>query len=319
MRILLVTFFIASHLVYKLPDYGYALDMATTFIPVKIRSSHPSFHMIFERHYTISALESRFSMKSRSFLFCLATISLLLTLIFSWKKVYSGFFSETNTLSVPRSPEQAESSDALIQAELSDALLRLHIIANSDTEADQTVKLHIRDAILEAFQADFTDMPDKHHAVTLAQSLLQQAEDIANHVLTQEGFSDTASASLTRCTFPEKTYGAYTFPAGEYDALRITIGKAAGHNWWCVLYPPLCFDDLSSPMPEHSDALLRQNLSVPAYESLLADHPTQDNPSTPDMENVPSVNTEEAEPDTPRIQFRFFPFLNNLLQSLTEN
>lgn len=196
------------------------------------------------------------------------------------------------------------------QEELSHALLRLHIVANSDTAADQAVKLKIRDAILHTFQEDFSAMPDKQHALMLAHSLLQQAEETANRILQQEGFSETAHAAITRCAFPEKTYGRYTFPAGTYDALRITIGKAEGHNWWCVLYPPLCFDDLSSPMPKRSDSLLRQTLSNPTYQSLFADPDTFHlHPALTPAAGLPFTQ-KEAAPDSPKIQFRFFPFLN---------
>lgn len=180
-----------------------------------------------------------------------------------------------------------------IQAELSGALLRLHIIANSDSQADQEVKLQIRDAIIEAFQDEFSSAPDKETASAMALSLLPEAERIANQVLSENGFTETASASLTNCYFPEKTYADMTFPAGYYDALRITIGAAQGQNWWCVLYPPLCFTDVSTAaMPESSQALLQNTLSPAAYQSL-----------TPE-------NTENS--SKPVIRFRIFTFLNDL-------
>ena len=190
-------------------------------------------------------------------------------------------------------------ADDEIQTELSGALLRLHIIANSDSAADQTVKLQIRDAITEAFREDFTAASDKDAACALAELLLPEAEAIANQVLEEHGFTEKASASLTFCYFPEKTYGDMTFPAGYYDALRITIGEAKGQNWWCVLYPPLCFTDLSTAsIPQTSRELLQQNLSIRAYESLTPEDSKTD--------------IAESDADAPVIRFRFLTFLNEL-------
>ncbi len=199
-----------------------------------------------------------------------------------------------------------------IQAELSGALLRLHIIANSDSEADQAVKLQIRDAITEAFQDDFSAAADKDAACALAEALLPEAEAIANHVLEEQGFSERASASLTFCYFPEKTYGDMTFPAGYYDALRITIGEAKGQNWWCVLYPPLCFTDVSASVPESSKVLLQNNLSVKAYESLTFSADTNTHAQNSTSEAQSSTDTEKTEADAPVIRFRFLTFLNDL-------
>ena len=151
--------------------------------------------------------------------------------------------------------------------------------------------------------------------------LLPEAEAIANQVLQEQGFAEQASASLTFCYFPEKTYGDMTFPAGYYDALRITIGEANGQNWWCVLYPPLCFTDLSTAsMPETSKELLQRNLSVRAYESItskdsgqVVEEPSQTAQS--DMDTQPAdalTGTEKTEADAPVIRFRFLTFFNQL-------
>lgn len=210
------------------------------------------------------------------------------------------------------SAQASSPADYDIQGELSGALLRLHIIANSDSAADQTVKLQIRDAITKAFQDDFSAAADKDTACALAEKLLPEAEAIANQVLEEQGFSERASASLTFCYFPEKTYGDMTFPAGYYDALRITIGEANGQNWWCVLYPPLCFTDVSTSVPEASKVLLQNNLSVRAYESLTPSADTKTHTQNSASETAASTDTEKTEADTPVIRFRFLTFLNDL-------
>lgn len=231
-------------------------------------------------------------------------------------------------------------SASAIQSELSDHLLRLHIVANSDSTADQEVKLLIRDAILATYSDAFTAAADKAEAVRLADSLLPDAEALANEILEEHGFSDRASASLEHCAFPEKTYGGYTFPAGEYDALRITIGAAAGHNWWCVLYPPLCFTELScGELPQSSKELLERNLSPKAYQSLTAPSsvcPADESSSaesagltastdstdlsSASANSVKSNHSIDSVPEKSALQLRFrlFPFLNRLFSGNDE-
>ena len=220
------------------------------------------------------------------------------------------------------SAEASSEAREEIQAELSGALLRLHIVANSDSEADQAVKLEIRDAITDAFGEQFLNAGDKNAACALAETLLPEAEALANQVLQEQGFSETATASLTFCYFPEKTYGDMTFPAGYYDALRITIGAARGQNWWCVLYPPLCFTEVSTSMPESSKELLQNNLSVRAYESLMPecagiDAEAQASECNADTDSsfqndTPDSDKEKTGDHAPVIRFRFLTFLNDL-------
>ena len=122
-------------------------------------------------------------------------------------------------------------------------VLRLHVIANSDSPADQAAKLQVRDAVLryEAEQLDTTN------AQTVRQGILEGGEGLLSAVedsLRESGMEYGARLSLGRYFFPEKTYGEATYPAGEYTALRIVLGEGAGQNWWCVLFPPLCILDV---------------------------------------------------------------------------
>lgn len=118
--------------------------------------------------------------------------------------------------------------------------LRLHILAHSDEQIDQQVKLKVRDAILQEYNEILGTAQTKQEAITLAQQALPLLEETANRVLKENGFSYTAKARLENIYFATKDYGTFTLPAGHYDALRIELGDHTGHNWFCVMFPPLC-------------------------------------------------------------------------------
>ena len=121
-------------------------------------------------------------------------------------------------------------------------IIRLHVIANSDSEADQAVKLKVRDALLDSF-FPYTEINKKEDAEQYLKLNLKKAEQIAHQILKENGFPYTARAEYGVYDFPLRTYGNLTLPAGKYYGLRIKLGKAEGKNWWCVMYPPLCFNE----------------------------------------------------------------------------
>ncbi|MBQ4160591.1 MAG: stage II sporulation protein R [Clostridia bacterium] len=127
----------------------------------------------------------------------------------------------------------------------SENVIRLHVIANSDTKKDQAVKLLVRDAILDAFSAT-AKCENKANAEEKIKMNLDLAEQAANKVLSENGFSYCARAEYGEYDFPTRTYGSVTLPAGKYSGLRIHLGEGIGQNWWCVMYPPLCFNELNS-------------------------------------------------------------------------
>lgn len=123
---------------------------------------------------------------------------------------------------------------------IEDEVFRLHVIANSDNDADQKVKLKVRDAILKESQELFEGKATKKQAEEIVQSNLSHFRDIAEKTLRKNGFDNNVSVEIGKSRFPTRTYGETTLPAGEYDALRVIIGNGEGHNWWCVMFPPLC-------------------------------------------------------------------------------
>lgn len=152
---------------------------------------------------------------------------------------------------------------------------RLHIIANSDSEQDQDVKLKVRDAILANTLEQAKDIQTKDEMKAYVQSHLPQMEEIAQEVLEQNGFSYGAKAMVGTYDFPDKTYGEVTYPAGKYEALRIVLGEGEGQNWWCVIFPPLCLIDIQQSDEAQNNTEEKQTNEMDAdeivYSSLLVE------------------------------------------------
>ena len=119
------------------------------------------------------------------------------------------------------------------------AVLRLHVIANSDTPEDQALKLKVRDALLKKTSA-LAAAETKRQAAQTLQAQLAALQHTAKRAVRRQGFCYDVAVSLEHTAFPTRTYGDVTLPAGEYDALRVVIGEGKGQNWWCVMFPPLC-------------------------------------------------------------------------------
>ena len=143
-------------------------------------------------------------------------------------------------------------SDGVRLDELRGSVLRLHIIANSDSEEDQRLKLCVRDALLAEGDRLFSGADDLEDAEKCAEGKLNEIERIAEQTLRDQGCTDEVRAELVDMVFDERNYGDITMPAGKYRALRVTIGEAKGHNWWCVMYPPLCIPVVSRIVTDDS-------------------------------------------------------------------
>lgn len=145
-------------------------------------------------------------------------------------------------------------------------VIRLHILANSDTSLDQTIKLKVRDNILKATGSIFAQPGTKADAIQAAKDALPQIEQIAQATLLENGFAPSAKAEFRSMYFNTRHYDDYTLPAGVYDAIRVTLGNGDGKNWWCVLYPPICVPAATpsdSPLVEDIEALDAQPMLVP--------------------------------------------------------
>ena len=125
-------------------------------------------------------------------------------------------------------------------ADLRAETVRLHVVAPSDSEADQALKLQVRDAVCAETARLLDGCTDQDDALARLQTALPALETVAADVIRTAGYAYPVTATLTTMRFATRTYDSGTFPAGVYEALRITIGEGAGRNWWCVVYPPLC-------------------------------------------------------------------------------
>lgn len=172
-------------------------------------------------------------------------------------------------LLVTESPRYLQDkSTSTLQQQIATQVLRFHIRANSDTVADQQKKLRIKQSLLEWLTPILSENTSKSETI---QCIRKNLPDIRKEA-TRMAAPEPVTVTLQKEWFPEKTYGTCTFPEGIYDALRVDIGQAKGHNWWCVLYPSLCFADALEPsMTEEGEEKLQQVLAEDAYDLLL--HP----------------------------------------------
>lgn len=125
-------------------------------------------------------------------------------------------------------------------SEISQDVFRLHILANSDSEADQSLKIKVRDKVLLFTEDLFNSASSKDEAESIVSDNLQSISNVAYQTVLDNGYDYKVTAEITNMYFATRYYEGYTLPSGMYDALRITIGEGEGHNWWCVMYPSIC-------------------------------------------------------------------------------
>ena len=156
-----------------------------------------------------------------------------------------------------------------IQQGIAKEIIRFHVLANSDSEEDQGLKIKVKNRVVEYLHellGDDTTLEETREAIL---SHMEEIRDISREVIRREGYAYPVTAGLTTAYFPEKTYGDCTFPPGEYEALQIKIGEAEGHNWWCVLYPSLCFvDDTHGVVTEEKKEELKNVLTEEEYDTI---------------------------------------------------
>ncbi|WP_077369434.1 stage II sporulation protein R [Anaerosalibacter sp. Marseille-P3206] len=129
--------------------------------------------------------------------------------------------------------------------EINDKLIRFHVIANSDSPEDQNLKLKIRDKILEEMGDKFAQSTSIENSRQIIEHNIDKIENLAKDEINKNGKNYDVVATLCQDKFPTKSYGDLTLPAGEYEALKVIIGEGKGKNWWCVMFPPLCFVDIT--------------------------------------------------------------------------
>lgn len=160
-----------------------------------------------------------------------------------------------------------------VSTDIADSVFRLHVIANSDSEEDQNLKYIVRDNLLSYMKEICSDCTNKEEAIKIVQEHSKDFEKIAKNTITEQGCSYNVKINIGNFEFPTKTYGDISLPAGYYDALRVEIGEAKGQNWWCVMFPPLCFVDVSSGVvPDKSKEVMEENLNEEEYALISDDY-----------------------------------------------
>lgn len=158
-----------------------------------------------------------------------------------------------------------------VSTDIANNVFRLHVIANSDSEEDQNLKYKVRNNLLSYMNEICKNCETKQGAISLVEENKENFKKIALDTIRSEGFSYDVNINIGNFEFPTKDYGDISLPAGFYDALRVEIGDAKGQNWWCVMFPPLCFVDVTSGVvPEESKELLENNLSEEEF-ALVSD------------------------------------------------
>ena len=158
-----------------------------------------------------------------------------------------------------------------MQKDLAEQVFRFHVLANSDSDEDQELKMQVKEAVISYMKEEIPGSDSVETTKNWAREHLQEIADLSKQIVDSKGYDYPVKAKVTTCDFPEKSYGDVTFPSGEYEALRIEIGEAQGQNWWCVLYPNLCFTDaVHGVVPDKGKNNLKKVLEEDTYEMVTA-------------------------------------------------
>jgi len=159
-----------------------------------------------------------------------------------------------------------------VSTDISNSVFRLHVIANSDSTDDQNLKYLVRDELIKYMNSICENITSKEEAIKIANENKDEFYAIAKKVINDNGFNYDVNIDIGNFSFPTKTYGDISLPTGFYDALKVEIGTASGQNWWCVMFPSLCFVDVSNGVvPEKSKENLQDNMEEENYNLISSD------------------------------------------------
>ncbi|MGD8190366.1 stage II sporulation protein R [Brevibacillus ginsengisoli] len=212
---------------------------------------------------------------------------------------------------------EAASATAQDKGPIPQESIRLRIIANSDSFQDQWLKRKVRDAIVDQMNVWVKDLHSYDEAHAYVATKVPELQKVVDHTISQYGFTYKADVDFGEVPFPTKLYGSYVYPAGNYEALRVRIGEAKGQNWWCVLFPPLCFIDMSN-----GDAVQVKETAKPKEEEAKPTEDVQQSRRTVDnvdnlvKENFQSENSQpevkqqvaqvDLKSQAPEVEIRFY-------------
>ncbi len=208
-------------------------------------------------------------------------------------------------------------SDNVSIEDISGKLIRFHVIANSDSEKDQNLKLKVRDKVLEYVQPLLKDSKNIEESREILNRENEKVLEIAREVIKENGYDYSVESTLDKENFPVKTYGNITLPQGEYEAYRIIIGTGEGQNWWCVMFPPICFVDITKGEVAYEETEEEMKKVLDDEEFNMVDNTNSENVSSEKIEEIKDVSnalTDNTEDDNIVIKFKIEDILKNLFK-----
>lgn len=202
---------------------------------------------------------------------------------------------------------------------ISDKLLRFHVIANSDSPGDQALKLKVRDKVLNEIGPKIETSKSKEETVSIIRDNMDTIKKIAADEIVRNGKDYSVSVYLGKSTFPAKSYSDITLPAGVYDALKIIIGQGSGKNWWCVMFPPLCFIDISHNITsEETENRMKTVLDDGEYDSILSGSPEKSaNAVKKPLEEKNEAGQKSADKSSSvELKFKSFEIIKSIIEKL---
>lgn len=213
-------------------------------------------------------------------------------------------------------PSCSNPSEA-IPEDISAKLLRFHVIANSDSPDDQALKLEIRDRILNEIGPKLESSKTKEEAMSIIKGCIPSIKMIAEDEIKSDGKNYGVSVSLGRSSFPAKSYSGIVLPAGVYDALKITLGQGGGKNWWCVMFPPLCFVDISHSLTsDEAERRMKAVLSDDEYDSILSTRPENSTGAVKKPLNKNNSSTVQPTENNAELKFKSVEIVKSIIQKL---
>lgn len=189
--------------------------------------------------------------------------------------------------------------------DVKNSLIRFHVLANSDNEEDQNLKLKVKDEVISYLYSYLKDSKSLEESRKVLMEQEDYVKEIANKVIKENGFNYSVKTELGYENFPEKSYGNIVLPQGEYEAFRIIIGNGKGHNWWCVMFPPLCFIDVTKGQVEEEkskeelDKVIEEKKEILKKDSKINDKKT---------------NEEEKDSDEIKIKFKVVEIFKDIVK-----
>lgn len=210
--------------------------------------------------------------------------------------------------------KEEEKNRTLNYDEVKDSLIRFHVIANTDNEEDQNLKIKVKNKVIEYLYPYLNDSKSLDESRQIIKDRMQEVKKLAEQVIKDNNYKYKIQVELSRENFPDKSYGNITLPQGSYEAFRIIIGDGQGRNWWCVMFPPLCFVDESKAEVEYDKTEDRINSKKDSLNLEMKSNSDKNKSEELDKEND-KENDKEKKEDNIQIKFKIVEIFKNLFKA----